>query len=68
MKPEGWKKIRKRVGELLREIGVLWLTFGFLDALIRERGHEVEWWWWWLVGLTGIILMTVGVSADFRDD
>ena len=60
---------RKRIAELMRNVGELWATFGMLDGLmaaITEK-RDVPLWWWPMVLGVGSILMGGGTLWDERD-
>jgi len=50
------------IAEGFREIGILWLTFGLLDGMLRER--PVIWMWYAAVVILGLGVFAAGVAID----
>jgi hypothetical protein len=51
--------------ELVRDAGVLWLTFGLLEALRDDKVPAwCGYWWYPLTIAVGVGLMAVGVMMD----
>ena len=50
------------IAEGFREIGILWLTFGLLDGMLRER--PVIWMWYAAVVILGLGGFAAGVAID----
>ncbi len=61
MNEDLWRRVHTEVGAVIVEGGTLWLTFGLLDALLREKAHEVQSVWYLEVVGVGIFLITLGL-------
>jgi hypothetical protein len=49
-------------GSVSRDIGILWLVFGTLDALLhREQLPMSRWHWYSVTGAAGVALILIGV-------
>jgi hypothetical protein len=54
--------IGKMLAEVLREIGLLFLTFVPLDAIFEKK--PLDWFWFWLGIGGGIALVVLGVILE----
>jgi hypothetical protein len=56
------RPVTRMIAEGFREIGLLWLTFGLLDGVLRER--PVSWTWYVEVVILGVGVFALGVAVD----
>ncbi len=58
------RSVEEMLGEMAREVAVLWAAFGPLDALLRPEPAGVT--WYLLVGVIFFVLATLGIVLERR--